>query len=176
MANGNSTRSPGGAHGAQRAEALDPYGAFRFSVRVDGAGAPGGSASASGSGHGADLAGFSDVSGLSVETEVESFRAGGVNAYDMQLAGANKFSSRLVLKRGLTRDLTLWNWYRKVLLGEIVRRNVTVLIHSTRGEPGPSWVFVQACPVKWVGPDLHAAQSAIAFDSIELVHRGLLLH
>lgn len=175
MADGNSTAGAG-SRGSQRPEGQDPYGAFRFSVRIDGAGSPGTTASGGGSGNGSVLAGFSDVSGLAVETEVESFRAGGVNAYDMQLAGATKFSSRLVLKRGLTRDLALWNWYRKVLVGEIVRRNVTVLIRSTRGEPGLSWVFVEACPVKWVGPDLHAAQSAIAFDSIELVHRGLLLH
>jgi phage tail-like protein len=37
------------------------------------------------------------------------------------------------------------------------------------------WNFKEAFPVKWVGPAFHGDQSAVAFESIELVHRGLSL-
>ena len=36
-----------------------------------------------------------------------------------------------------------------------------------------SWSFKEACPVKWTGPHLRASNSAVAFESLELVHRGL---
>ena len=36
-----------------------------------------------------------------------------------------------------------------------------------------TWTFKQACPVKWTGPTLQAGTSAVAFESIELIHRGL---
>jgi len=187
MADNNAIKIAHYFDGSIRNDGRDPCIAFRFSVSIDrpvgppppnGAGQGSSAAAhftAQGSSRAPILAGFSDISGLGVETEVEPFRAGGVNSFDMQLAGATKFSSRLVLKRGLTRDSAIWMWYRKVLMGEIERRNVTVTVNSIRGEAGPRWIFVDACPVKWTGPELHAATSVVAFESIELVHRGLLL-
>ena len=64
----------------------DPYLSYRFQVEVDQQ----------------VVAAFSEVTGLDFETEVETFREGGVNLHEQQLAGPNKFPSRLVLKRGMT--------------------------------------------------------------------------
>jgi len=136
----------------------DPYVAFLFSVEL-----------ASG-----QAGGFSDVSGLNFESEVETLRVGGVNDGDLSLAGPGR-SSRLVLKRGLADRSVLWTWYLQVMGGSIARQNVTVTIRGSRGEPRHAWTFKQACPVKWTGPELRAASSAVGFESIELIHRGLLL-
>jgi len=35
------------------------------------------------------------------------------------------------------------------------------------------WSFKDACPVKWTGPDLRASNSAVGFETIELIHKGL---
>jgi hypothetical protein len=35
------------------------------------------------------------------------------------------------------------------------------------------WDFKKAFPVKWTGPELRAASGEVAFESIELAHRGL---
>ncbi len=35
------------------------------------------------------------------------------------------------------------------------------------------WDFKEAFPVKWTGPDLRAVSTEVAFESIELAHRGL---
>jgi phage tail-like protein len=124
------------------------------------------------------VAGFSEVSGLAMETEVETFREGGANLSERQLAGPVKYSSRLVLKRGFGDMKYLWNWYAGVMKGMIERRDVTILINSTHDSqeaPEPKWVFRAACPVKWTGPELRATTSAVAFESIELVHRGVHL-
>lgn len=120
------------------------------------------------------VAGFSEVSGLAFETEVETFREGGVNDFERQLPGPAKFPSRLVLKHGLGDIAYLWNWYLGVTKGKIERRDVAIFLNDAEGNRSLSWIFKEACPVKWTGPELRAGTSAVAFESIELVHRGLL--
>ena len=121
------------------------------------------------------IGGFSDVTGLDAETEVESIRAGGLNTAEVMLPGPTKFPSRLVLKRGLGHPALLWNWYLNILRGAIKREDVTIALQSSDKQQKTSWTFMEACPVKWIGPELHAGTSAVAFESVELVHRGFLL-
>jgi len=140
----------------------DPFVSFRFAVKIGDADT--------------DLdepvCGFSEASGLVIETEVETIREGGENTHEIQLAGPSKFPSRLVLKRGLA-EAELWSWYQDVLRGKIERKMVTVILQNPLGEPEWQWVFKEACPVKWSGPELRAGSADVAFESIELVHRGL---
>jgi phage tail-like protein len=119
------------------------------------------------------VAGFNEVSGLAVESEVESLREGGVNDFEHQLVGPTKYSSRLVLKRGLGDPQDLWRWYLQILHGAITRQPLTIYLNGTRGLPGLHWTFMDACPVKWTGPEMHASTSAVAFETIEVVHRGV---
>jgi phage tail-like protein len=152
---------------ATQDRAADPYVAFLFTVAVSPGKLPDGDKVAT-------VGGFSDVSGLNFETEVETLRVGGVNDTDVSLPGPSKASSRLVLKRGLADASFFWAWYLRVKRGEIVRQQITVSIKDPMGEPRQSWTFRDACPVKWTGPDLHASSSAVGFEAIELIHRGLL--
>jgi phage tail-like protein len=142
---------------------LDPFSAFLFQVRV-------------GTQNGTQvIGGFSDVSGLTAETEVETYRAGGMNTTDVTLPGPTKFPSRLVLKRGIGDPALLWKWYLNVIQGMIKREKVTIELMSPDRRQLVSWTFLEACPVKWTGPELHANTSAVAFESVDLVHKGLLL-
>ena len=140
----------------------DPFMSFQFTVTV-------------GTKNGTHvIGGFSDVTGLGAETEVETIRVGGLNTAEVMLPGPTKFSSRLVLKRGLGDTALLWNWYLNVLRGAITREDVTIKLWSSDRQQKVAWTFSKACPVKWIGPELHAGTSAVAFESIELVHRGFL--
>jgi phage tail-like protein len=139
----------------------DPFMSFQFTVTVGA--------------NGQDVVGgFSDVTGLGAETEVETLRVGGVNSAEVTLPGPTKFSSRLVLKRGLGDPSKLWKWYLQIMSGAITREDVTIKMMSPRNQPMLSWTFSKACPVKWTGPELHAGTSAVAFESIELIHKGFL--
>ena len=86
-----------------RAIGKDPYLSYRFRAEIESL----------------EVVGFSEVSGVSAETELLSFREGGVNGHEWQLAGPSKFPSRLVLKRGLADSEELWNWYVNVMEGRI---------------------------------------------------------
>jgi len=137
----------------------DPYLSFRFHVEIDSL----------------VSCGFQEVTGLTFETEVETFREGGLNLYQRQLAGASKYPSRLVLKRGLADADTLWSWYEKVLKGAVVRKNVSILLLDPDSDQERwRWNIRQACPVKWTGPEFRAGSAEIAFEAVDLIHQGLL--
>jgi len=147
----------------------DPYVTYRFNAVIDYRGDR------------RVVSGFSEISGLAFETEVETFREGGENTYEQQLAGPTKFPSRLLLKRGLADGEALWSWYQDVMQHSIIRRNITIVLlqnhyvpPSERDEAKWRWVFRDACPVKWTGPEFRAGTAEVAFESIELVHKGLI--
>ena len=135
----------------------DPYLSYRFKVKLGEK----------------TVIGVNEVSGLSAETDVESFREGGVNTHEQQLIGPTKYPSKLTLKRGLA-DSEFWDWYVKVMSGRIERQNVAILLQDYSGKKAVwKWILNKACPVKWSGPDFRAGTAEIAFESIELIHQGL---
>jgi phage tail-like protein len=143
---------------AVAADRKDPYASYRFKVEIDGI----------------QVSGFSEATGLAIETDVETFREGGVNAHETQIPGPTKFPSKLILKRGLA-DPDLWNWYQEIMNGKVKRHMLTIqLLDPANSEQARwHWVFRDACPVKWSGPEFRAGTAEIAFESIELIHRGI---
>lgn len=150
----------GGQLGPGREIIKDPYVSFRFAVVIGNAKPDD------------RVCGFSEATGLTFETDVETFREGGENTHEIQLPGPSKFPSKLILKRGLA-EAELWSWYQNVIKGKIERKTVKIILRSPSGEDRWEWIFDQACPVKWTGPEFRGGQAEIAFESIELVHKGL---
>lgn len=134
----------------------DPFLTFNFQVEIEGI----------------VTAGFSECSGLEAEIEALPYAEGGVNEFEHQFWGRTKYP-RLVLKRGLTQMDGLWGWYWEVAQGTVQRKNGTIYLLDPQHRQSLAWHFIQALPVKWTGPELHAHSATIAFESVELVHRGL---
>lgn len=136
----------------------DPYLAFNYVVEIEGL----------------VVGGFSEVSGLQFEIEVEDYREGGVNDYIHKLAGPVRYPSNLVLKRGMMDADDLVAWQDDARRGVIVPRKVSVLVMDESGSEARRWEFKDAIPVRWSGPQLRAATNAVAVESVELVHQGLM--
>lgn len=134
----------------------DPYQVFNFMVEIEGILA----------------GGFSECSGLQVETETLDYREGGLNDYVHRFAGPTKYPP-LILKHGLTQIDGLWGWHQDVVAGKVKRRNGTIYLLDKQRLPIMWWDFKEAFPVKWTGPELHANSSNVAIESVELAHRGL---
>jgi len=134
----------------------DPYQAFNFLVEIEGILA----------------GGFSECSGLQVETEFHDYREGGRNEYVHRFAGPTKYPP-LVLKHGLTPIDGLWAWHQDLVHETIVRRNGTIYLLDKQRIPVMWWDFKEALPVKWTGPELRADSGSLAIESVELAHRGL---
>ena len=135
----------------------DPYLGFNFLVELDGVSA----------------GGFSEVSGLTVEIEVEDYVEGGRNTFVHKLAGGAKYPSNLVLKHGITDSDELWEWYQTVLGGTIERKTLSVVLLDSTREERRRWEFIGCYPVRWVGPGLRAGTAEVAVESLELVHQGM---
>ncbi len=141
---------------AQPGTRRDPYLAFNFLVEIEGI----------------VTGGFSECTGLQVEVEIKELREGGVNDYSHRLTGAVKYPP-LQLKRGLSDIDGLWEWYQDVLKGKIKRKNGSIYLLDRGQEAKLRWDFKGAFPYKWTGPDLRTEGNNIAFESLELAHRGL---
>ncbi|MFC6334423.1 phage tail protein [Paenibacillus septentrionalis] len=120
------------------------------------------------------VAGFSEVSGLTVETEFEEYREGGVNDYVHKLAKGTRHVP-IVLKRGIGYSTELWDWHNDVVAGRIRRLSGSIILFDDRFREYRRWTFNDAYPVKWIGPDLNASVSEVAIEQIELVHNGFKL-
>jgi len=122
---------------------------------------------------------FSEVSGLEVEIDVTRVEEGGVNDRHRNLLGRAKVSD-ITLKNGIMTDNALWEWFREILQGRYVRRNVTItmvsqMYRNTNTRKIHSWHFRDALPVKWSGPQLKADQTALAIQTLVLTHDGLII-
>ena|SRR5689334_7117870 len=138
---------------------LDPFGAFRFRVEIDGV----------------QRAGFEEVSGLDSGQAIIEYREGDEKTTRVRkLPGLLRYAN-LVLKRGVTQDMELWQWRKQVADGEIAqaRRNGVVILLDDAGAPVARWVFVNAWPVKYEGPALNATGNEVAIETLELAHEGL---
>ena len=59
--------------------------------------------------------------------------------------------------------------------GKFTRRHVTVVMYDAAGTELMRWNFVNAYPVKWIGPQLLATDTAAAVETLELAHEGVAL-
>lgn len=117
-------------------------------------------------------AGFSECSGLEVTTETFDYVEGGVNGYTHRLPSRTK-PSDIVLKRGLHITSDLWFWMNQVIGGHYQRKDGLIVLCTPSGVPAQAWRFKRGLPLKWTGPSLAAAQSAIATESLTIAHEGL---
>jgi phage tail-like protein len=138
------------------AERNDPYLTFIFKVEIDGM----------------IVGGFSEVSGLQVETETQDFREGGVNDYVHRLPKGSK-QNNLTLKRGITDSDTLWKWHQDVVAGKVERKSGRIVLLDVEGEEKWHWAFEEAYPVKWMGPAFNGKGIELAVETLELAHNGI---
>ncbi|KAF5429437.1 virus tail tube protein gp19, partial [Candidatus Methanomarinus sp.] len=73
---------------------IDPYMSYRFKVEIDGI----------------TSIGASEVIGLQLETETETYEEGGANDFVHILPKRTKYQ-HIILKRGITDKDDIWNWY-----------------------------------------------------------------
>jgi phage tail-like protein len=122
------------------------------------------------------VAGFAECSPLIIETEVFDYAEGGLNIYTHKLPVRTKYSN-ITLKRGLDPGQDLYQWFMTSLDGKAPRKNVTISIYPPEGgdQPVRSYHLFRAFPVKWTGPDLKTDAGAVAIESLEFAHDGLII-
>src|SRR5262249_34387668 len=113
----------------------DPLPEFNFRVEIDGL---------------PDSA-FAECTGLGSDNEVIEYREGGDSRVRL-VPGINRYA-RIVLKRGITKDRTLWEWRKRIVDGQIDRRNGSIILLNAAQVEIVRWNFFDAWPSKWEGPE-----------------------
>lgn len=120
---------------------------------------------------------FRECNGLSSESEIVEHKAttkGGLPVI-IKVPGAVKWEN-VVLKRGVTNDMEIWNWRKEVEEGKVekARRDGSIIMYGQEKQKEMArWNFTQAWPVKVSGPSLNAGTNEIAIEELTISHEGM---
>jgi phage tail-like protein len=80
----------------------------------------------------------------------------------------------ITLKRGMTADLSAWNWHQEVVQGKVAsaRVNGTISILDAEGKPAATFNVYNAWPTKVEMPALMSAQNSPGIEVITLSCEG----
>jgi phage tail-like protein len=129
----------------------DPYASFNFLVEIDDM----------------TVAGFSECSGLTTETDIIEYRNGDQLNHVSKLPGLKKVTN-ISLKRGYTDNKELWDWRKLVMDGKTERKGGAIVLLNEAREPVLRWNFTEGWPSKWEGPSFNAKNNEVAIEALEI--------
>ncbi len=118
---------------------------------------------------------FAECTGLEATMEPKVIREGGLNYGAHQRAGVVSFAT-VILRRGMTLNRDLWNWFQLATQrgGYACRMNVEIRHLDLDGQTEVRrWRLDRALPVKFKSSDFNARSTEIAIEELQLVHEGL---
>lgn len=120
--------------------------------------------------------GFTEVSGLDVETDVVEYRHGASPEHSkVKMPGMKKYSN-ITLKRGtFTGDNEFYEWWNSIKLNTVERRDITIKLLNEERVPVLVWKVQNAWPSKIQSTGLKADASEVAIESMEIAHEGLTI-
>lgn len=117
--------------------------------------------------------GFSKVSGMASEIEVEEYIEGGVNHFVHRMPVRVR-NYNIILEKGITQSKVLYKWFTQVKDGVINKLDFSIILYDTKGEVVRRWSFKNGYPVRWEASDLDALDNSILVERIELAHEGMV--
>lgn len=112
---------------------------------------------------------FTQCSGLGVRLGVIRYREGGQGQVARAIPGRVEYAD-VELRYGLTSSRELWDWLMTAVNGQVVRKNVSLLMLDPQGTTElMRWDLVNAWPSQWRGAMLDAMSQEAAIESLTLV-------
>ena len=138
----------------------DPLVGYHFHVEIDGI----------------SQAQFRECTGLDSESEIIEYKEAGKDGQTIirKQPGALKWSN-IVLKRGITDIMELWEWRKLVEQGKVkdARKSGSVVLYSQSNEEVARWNFAEGWPAKITGPQAKADANEVAIEELTIAHEGL---
>jgi phage tail-like protein len=109
--------------------------------------------------------------------EVKTLREGGNNDRQIRLPGALAFG-QLSLKRGMTKDRILWDWFENVIQDPTIRATAEVVMFTSDAgsyTEAARFVLDRCLPVKLKAPPLNAKDGVIAIEELQVAYEQLTL-
>ena len=123
---------------------------------------------------GGERIGFTEVTGLDMQSEVIEYREGSSPEYHkVKMPGMQKFSN-ITLKRGTMQgDSDFYKWINMTNLTVADRRDIIIRLLTEAHSPVMTWKAKNAFPVKVQASDLKSDGNEVAVETLELAHEGL---
>ncbi len=123
--------------------------------------------------------GFTEVSGLDIETEPIEYREGNMPEFSkLKMPGMQKYSN-ITLKRGTFKGInSFYDWWRSGVQEadhSAYQRDMSIKLKNESGDIVVTWSAKNAWPIKVQSTDLKADGNEIAIESMEIVHEGLTI-
>ena len=118
-----------------------------------------------------DAIGFSEVDLPAGEIEVIEYREGNEISRTRKLPGLVTYPN-VTLKRGITGNLDLFDWWKAIRDGQLLRRNVTITLLDEQRQEVQRWLLRDAWPAKIEAGPLNAQGNEVAIETLELAHEG----
>jgi phage tail-like protein len=141
---------------------LYPFTAFNFSIEI----------SKEGDANRLCSAAFSDCDGLEMTMDVKTIKEGGANGRAVRLGGAVSYG-QLTLKRGMTANFDLWDWFAAVVIDPSIRASAEVVMLAPNGAERARFVLDRCIPMKLKAPVLNAKDGAVAIEELQLAYESL---
>jgi phage tail-like protein len=118
---------------------------------------------------------FQEVSGLSVDLEMEAVKEGGQNRYTWQLPVRTKYED-ITLKRGLIPLSGISLWCKDALENfDFKPCNVLISLMNENHLPLKNWYVINAIPKKWSVSNFNSTENAIAVESLVLSYQYFMV-
>ena len=137
------------------------------------------------------VAGFSECTGLALETKITEYHEGGRNTGPLKFPELGSVGN-VTLKRGIVPGANvdaLLAWHLDVMRGEFnssvnpnlrkaspdedLDKRCAIVVLDESGAELKRWNLVRAFPAKWSGPELKAMASDVAIETLELAYEAL---
>jgi phage tail-like protein len=120
--------------------------------------------------------GFTEISGLEVETEVIEYREGNNKEYSkLKMPGLKNYGN-ITMQRGTFKsDNEFYDWFNTIKMNTVERRNITISLLDEEHNPVVVWKVKNAWPAKIESTDLNAGDNEVAIESLEIAHEGLTI-
>lgn len=116
------------------------------------------------------------ISGLSQEITAEPIWEGGASGQYRMLPKKKQWPNLILQGVVALKETAFFDWFDSVTIGKVGEARADGLISLMSGDlPAPvaTWTFTGAFPLKYTGPTLDTHSSLLAFETIELTHKGI---
>lgn len=121
---------------------------------------------------------FSECDGLEMNIEPKTIREGGNNGRQIHLPGPVSYG-QLTLKRGMTENFDLWQWFEDVQQNRSLRASGEIRLlpsaQKNKSTPDVKFSLTGCYPIKLKAPALNAADGEVAIEEMQLVYETLSL-
>ena len=120
--------------------------------------------------------GFSEVSGLSVETTPIEYRNGLSPQFSAtKMPGIVKYGD-ITLKRGvIKKDNEFFDWLNTTKMNKPTRRDLTISLLDEEHAPVMTWKVKNAFPIKIESPGLKSDGNEVAIETLVLANEGITI-